>query len=262
MSARAEPVSSIVPVELVDGPSRTGPAANVRFQPTELRQAMRFDVQDGRRHNVRGVSLRDLVTRVGAHPRVDTAVFVFADGMQIPVRLNDRREVDAIFIALQHGDEHQQFTQAYPIHGKADLTCPKAVYGTSIIAYSIWLYPGQLATIRLMNGKLYEKALAQATHGLARGAGWSLFLRHCQPCHGIGQQGATRGPDLLGNLPAYSRVAAWTAGAPGPHPSVHEKIKGYSDGTMPVLNHIPEADMATLWTWLHTLHDANPGKQQ
>ena len=36
-------------------------------------------------------------------------------------------------------------------------------------------------------------------------------------------------------------------------PSLHEKIKGYTDGTMPVLNQVPDKDIRTLWRWRHSL---------
>jgi mono/diheme cytochrome c family protein len=248
----AEPFT--VAVQL--GPISGTPSASrtVTFEKDARRQVRTYDVQDAREHNVRGISLPDLVAHAKAPKAVDAAVFVYTDGMQIPVHLADKDEVDAIFIALEHGDVRDRFAATYPLQNKAPLSCPKVVYGRRVTAYSIWHYPTELAVVKLVTWKLYEAALAQPTRQFPDRSGWPLYEKHCQSCHGIGHQGATRGPDFLGDMDAYRRVPPLAVTDLSEHPSLHEKVKGFTEGTMPVLTDISNAEIAALWRWLHAIH--------
>ena len=218
------------------------------------RQASVYDVQDGRDHNVRGVSLLELLAKIKAPKGVDAVVFNFTDGMQIPLKLSDKAEVDALFIAFEHGDVLNKFGTTYPVHNKFDLPCPKVVFSQKVATYSVWLYPTELTSIRLVTWKSYEAFLAQPTRRVTDRSGWALYLKHCQSCHGIGKQGAQRGPDFLSNMDAYRRVPPLAVTDQSQHPSLHEKVKGFTDGTMPVLTHLTNAEVATLWRWLHAIH--------
>lgn len=227
---------------------------SLSFEQGTRRMTRTFDVQDGREHIVRGISLRELIAQARGPKAVDAVVFSYVDGMQIPVRLADKEDVDAIFIALEHGDVRDRFETTYPLAGKAPLPCPKVAYGRKATTYTIWLYPTQLAKVQLVTWKLYEAALAQPTRQHPDRSGWPIYLKNCQPCHGIGGQGATRGPDFLSNMDAYRRVPPLATTDLSEHPSLHEKVKGFAPGTMPVLNHVSNADVATLWRWLHAIH--------
>jgi hypothetical protein len=213
-----------------------------------------YDVQDGVEHHVRGLRLKQLLALVRAPKAADTVVFSFADGMQIPVPLGDAVQVKATFIALEHGDPMGVFDQSYELRGREPVTCPKVVYGHETRKYSIWHYPTQLTGIKLVNWRAFESVLAQPTRRHPDRSGWPLYLRHCQPCHGLGGQGAKRGSDFLGNMDAYRRVPALAVTDRSQHPSLHEKVKGFTPGTMPVLNHISNEEVATLWRWLHAIH--------
>jgi hypothetical protein len=256
LSAATSRASEPLRIDLEIGPVGHAAAAtrSIVFDRDTLRQTHRFDLQDGRDHNMRGVSLRELVALAKAPKAIDAAIFVYADGMQIPVHLGDKSEVDAIFIALQHGDARDRFDTSYPLLNKTELACPKVVYGNKVTTYSIWLYPAQLASIKLVAWKVQEATLAQPTRRLPDRSGWPIYLHHCQPCHGIGGQGATRGPDFLSNMEAYRRVPPLAVTDISEHPSLHEKVKGFTDGTMPVLNQVSNAEIATLWRWLHAIH--------
>jgi hypothetical protein len=242
---------------------QVGPVAGAATESRSLTfvQAARhsertFDVQDGREHIVRGVSLRELVAEARAPKTVDAVIFSYVDGMQIPVRLADKEDVDAIFIALEHGDARERFETTYPLAGKESLPCPKVVYGRKATTYTIWLYPTQLAKVQLVTWRVYEAALAQPTRQHPDRSGWPIYLKNCQPCHGIGGQGATRGPDFLSNMDAYRRVPPLAVTDLSEHPSLHEKVKGFAPGAMPVLTNVSNADIATLWRWLHAIHRA------
>jgi hypothetical protein len=215
-----------------------------------------FDAQDRQEHEVRGVPLRSLLALARAPQSADTALILYTDGMQIPVPLADKQTVDAIFIALEHGDGQDHFTTRYPLFGGTTaLSCPKVIYAGNVgKAYTIWRYPMELGGVRLVTWKSYEAELAQATHATRDRSGWPLYLRHCQPCHGIGGQGAKRGPDFLSNMDAFRRIRPHEYRGWDESPSLHEKIRGFSDGTMPVLNHISNAEITTLWRWLHAVH--------
>jgi hypothetical protein len=67
---------------------------------------------------------------------------------------------------------------------------------------------------------------------------WSRSLMH-RGAHPGGQLG-------------FWAVGVWQAMIP--HPSLHEKVKGFTEGTMPDLKHISNGEVATLWRWLHTIH--------
>jgi hypothetical protein len=218
------------------------------------RQATWYDVQDGREHNVRGLPLTELLEYVKAPRAADTVIFSYTDGMEIPVRLADRDEVKAIFVALEHGDAMNHFNDTYPLLNAAELHCPKVVYGRRITTYSTWIYPGDLAAIRLVTWKAYASQISQATRRLPDRSGWPIYLQHCQNCDGIGGHGAKRGADFLSDMEAYRRVPPLAVTDVSAHPSLHEKVKGFTDGKMPVLNHVHNRDIATLWRWLHAIH--------
>jgi hypothetical protein len=222
---------------------------------TQLRERA-FDAQDKQDHDVRGVPFRSLLALANVPKSADTAIILYTDGMQVPVRLADKQTVDAIFIALEHGDAKERFTSRYPLFGGAmDLSCPKVIYSGKVgDAYTIWRYPMEFSGVRLVTWTSYETELAQPTRAMQDRSGWPIYLRHCQPCHGIGGQGAKRGPDFLSNMDAYRRIRPHAYTGWDDHPSLHEKIKGFEEGTMPVLNHISNAEISALWRWLHAVH--------
>lgn len=236
-------------------PAREGPATRTLVFDQAARQHKTwFDVQDGYEHNLRGLSLRELIARVKAPKTIDAVVFTYSDGMEVPLRLNQRDEVDAIFVALEHGNVRDQFSTTYTLHDGSELPCPKIVYGRKVKEYSTWIYPGALSSIRLVSWKAYEARLAQPTRQLPDRSGWPIYLRHCQNCHGIGGLGAKRGPDFLTDMEAYRRIPPFAVTDVGQPPSLHEKVKGFADGKMPVLTQVSNQDIATLWRWLHAIH--------
>jgi len=224
-------------------------------QATRLR-ARTFDVQDKRDHEVRGIPFRTLLALANAPKAADTALILYSDGMQVPVRLADKQTVDALFIALEHGDAKENFTTRYPLFGGTmELACPKVIYSAKVgNAYSIWRYPMELSGVRFVTWTSYEAELAQPTRAMQDRSGWPIYVRHCQPCHGIGGQGAKRGPDFLSNMDAYRRIRPHAYRGWDEPPSLHEKIKGFEDGAMPVLDHVSNADISALWRWLHAVH--------
>lgn len=257
LTGGAARASGDAPLAVSVGPVRGGGATEVRsisITGAARSRERRFDLQDGREHFVRGVSLRELLVLAKAPKAVDAVIFTYTDGMQLPVHLADKDEVDAVFIAMEHGDIRDNFTDTYPLNLKGELPCPKVVYGRKVTTHSLWLYPTQLASIQLVTWKLREAALAQPTRRLPDRSGWPLYVRECQPCHGIGHLGATRGPDFLSDLAAYRRVPPLATTDLSQQPSLHEKVKGYTPGTMPVLSHISNAEITSLWRWLHAIH--------
>lgn len=249
------PGSLNVTVEI--GHTREAPATRTLVVDQAARkQVTWFDVQDGYEHNLRGLPLKEVLSRAKAPSSVDAVVFTYADGMEIPLRLEQRAEVDAIFVALEHGNVRDQFSTTYVLHDGTELPCPKIVYGRKVKEFSIWIYPGALSSIRLVNWKTYESFLAQPTRRLPDRSGWPIYLRHCQSCHGIGGLGAKRGPDFLTDMEAYRRIPAFAITDSSEPPSLHEKVKGFAGGTMPVMTLVSRPDIATLWRWLHAIHDS------
>lgn len=242
-------------VQIGPVPGSAAAAKTVSFAQAAREQVRRFDIQDGREHNLRGVSLRALLALAGAPKRADAVLITYTDGMQIPVRLSDKKEVDAVFIALEHGDALDRFTSRYPLLGlQTELACPKVVYSRKVTGHSVWRYPTELASIRIVAWNAYVAELAQPTRNLPDRSGWPTYLKHCQPCHGIGGQGATRGPDFASQMEAYRRIPPHENTDWEDPPSLHDKIKGYADGTMPALRHVSNAEITTLWRWLHLVH--------
>jgi mono/diheme cytochrome c family protein len=238
-------------------PARDAPATRTLvFDQAARQQKTWFDVQDGYEHNLRGVSLADLIARARAPKTVDAVVFTYSDGMVVPVRLDQKDEVNAIFVALEHGNVRDQFTTTYTLHDGSELPCPKIVYGRKVKEYSTWIYPAALSSIRLVNWRAYEAYLAQPTRQLPDRTGWPIYLAHCQNCHGIGGLGAKRGPDFLTDMEAYRRIPPFAVTDVSQHPSLHEKVKGFAEGKMPVLTQVSNQDIATLWRWLHAIHKA------
>jgi hypothetical protein len=252
-AAVTAPVLDLV-VELGPITGMANSSKKLTFNEAARHKTTWYDVQDGLEHHVRGLSLTDLLVLAKAPKAVDTVVFGFADGMQIPVRLHDTEEVNAIFIALEHGDPMDVYDRKYLLHNRAAIPCPKVVYGREPPNYSIWLYPTKLTRLSLVSWKAYEAVLAQPTRQFPDRSGWPIYIRHCQPCHGLGGQGATRGADFLGDLDAYRAIPPLAVTDLSQHPSLHEKVKGFTEGTMPVLNHVSNEEISTLWRWLHAIH--------
>jgi hypothetical protein len=245
MRARAARFVPFLPFLLLSAAARAGEPEAVQIQigpvkgaaastfTVSLDQAARlrvrtFDAQDKQEHVVRGVPFRSLLALANAPKSADTALILYSDGMQIPVRLADKQTVDAIFIALEHGDAKETFTTRYPLFGgKTELACPKVIYAGNVgNAYTIWRYPMELAGVRFVTWTSYEAELAQPTRAMHDRSGWPLYLRHCQPCHGIGGQGAKRGPDFASNMDAYRRIRPHEYTGWDEHPSLHREDQG------------------------------------
>jgi mono/diheme cytochrome c family protein len=250
----ADPFTLSVEVGPVEGAPRSTRA--ISFRQATRRPAQLYDVQDQQEHRVRGASLSTILAQLDPPKTADTILFLYTDGMQIPVRLADKRSVDAIFIAFEHGDVMDHYGTIYPLRGwQMDIPCPKVVYSAKPTGrYTIWRYPTQLAGLKLVTWKLHEAALAQPTRKLPDRSGWPLYMQHCQPCHGVGGQGAARGPDLLTGVEGFRKVPAHAETGWDEHPSLHEQIKGFTDGTMPVLEQVSNADITKLWAWLRAIH--------
>ena len=247
-------------IEVQVGPTQGTPSSkrSVSFVSSPRQKARLYDVQDRREHIVRGLPLRAFLELVGPPKAADTVLLLYTDGMQILVHLADRATVDALFVAFEEGDAMERFTSGYTLHGwGTQLPGPKVIYSRQPAGkYTIWRYPTQLTGIQLVTWKLHEAALAQPTRKLPDRSGWPLYLQHCQPCHGVGGQGATRGPDFLGNMEAYRKVPAHAETGWNEHPSLHEKIKGNVEGTMPVLDQVSNQDITKLWRWLQAVHQS------
>jgi hypothetical protein len=255
-AAAADP--GVLRLEVQLGPI-TGAAGGTRtmdFNVASRKATTWYDVQDGLEHHVRGLTLVDLLAAIKPPRAADAVVFGFADGMQIPVSLRDRAEVKAIFIALEHGDPMGKFDNRFLLKDRLPVKCPKVVYARETKQYSIWHYPTQLTRVSLVSWKLYEDQLAQPTRRFPDHSGWPIYMRHCQPCHGLGGQGARRGADFLSDMDAYRRVPPLAVTDRSQHPSLHEKVKGFTEGQMPVLNHVSNEEIATLWRWLHGIHQS------
>ena len=248
------PGTMTVVVEIVPGRDAAPTKKALVFDQAARTQATWFDVQDGYEHNLRGLPLTELLARAKAPKSIDAVVFSYADGMEVPLRLAQKDEVEAIFVALEHGDARNDFATTYTMHDQSELPCPKVVYGRKVKEFSIWIYPGALTSIRLVNWKAYEAHLAQPTRRLPDQSGWPIYMRHCQSCHGIGGLGAKRGPDFLSDMEAYRRIPAFEVTDVSQHPSLHEKVKGFAEGKMPVMTQVSNEDIGTLWRWLHAIH--------
>lgn len=212
------------------------------------------DAQDGQQHAVRGVALADLLAQIKRPKSADTAVFVFTNGMQVPVRLADKAEIDQLFVAFEHADPLGAYSTKYPLVGSTLLDCPKLVYRREGQAYTIWRYTSSLRSIRLVTWSSLQAVLAQPTRQLPSHPGWKLYAQHCQACHGLGGNGATRAPDFVSDLDAYRRIPPLLETAAGEAPSLHDKVKGRAGGQMPSLDHVSRSEIATLWRWLHSVH--------
>jgi hypothetical protein len=243
-----------VAVELGPIAGAANASRTVTFNLAARRQASWYDLQDGMDHNVRGVALTELLARVDVPKAADAAVFIYDDGMEIPVRLRDKKEVTAIFIAFEHGDVRDRFTTSYPLRHRSEVPCPKVVYGRKVLGYSIWKYPTTLRAIRLVTWKAYEAMLAQPTRRFPDRSGWPIYLEHCQSCHGLGSPTPRRAPDFLGDMEAYRRVPPLAETRVGDAPSLHEKVNGLVDGNMPILDHVSDREIIKLWRWLHAVH--------
>lgn len=91
--------------------------------------------------------------------------------MEIPVRLRDKAEVEAVFIAFEHRDATEEPNRTYPLQNRFDVTCPKVVHSRRVTTYRIGQYPTQLRAVRLVTWKVYEAMLAQPTRGLRARSG-------------------------------------------------------------------------------------------
>jgi len=248
------PMNLTVEIEPLRGAAAT--KKTLTFDQPTRKQVTWFDVQDGYEHNLRGLPLSEVLSLAKAPKGVDAVVFSYSDGMEIPLRLDQKDEVDAIFVALEHGDARNDFSTTYTMHDQSELPCPKIVYGRKVTEFSIWIYPGALTSLRLVNWKTYEAHLAQPTRRLPDRSGWPIYMRHCQSCHGIGSLGAKRGPDFLSDMEAYRRIPAFAVTDVSQHPSLHEKVKGFAEGKMPVMTKVSNQDIGTLWRWLHAIHNS------
>ena len=165
LTATATPVSPPEGPQPYTVPVLFGPVAGagvgrktITFEPDELHERRVFDVQDGWEHVVRGVSIPELLALVQAPKSVDAAVFVYADGTQIPVRLSDKDEVDGIFIALAQHNGRDGFETTYALHNQDEVACPKVVYSRTLAGASPWRHPTQLEAVRFVTWKLYAPA--------------------------------------------------------------------------------------------------------
>ena len=259
-TARAErvlvpevPLSLAVEIGPVTGASNDNSA--ITFNAASRTKDQLYDVQDQAEHRVRGVPLTEIITRAKAPKKADTVVLNFSNGMQVPVRLADKELTSQLFIAFEHGDEMGVYTTTYPLAGGVPaLPCPKIVFHRKTDGYTIWRYTSQLSSVRFVTWSILEATLAQPSRQLPTHPGWKLYARNCQPCHGMGGQGAKRGPDFISDLDAYRRVPPLAVTDLGDPPSLHDKVKGRAGGQMPTLDHLSNAEIKELWNFLHSVH--------
>jgi len=226
----------------------------VNFDTGARHKRQLYDAHDAKLHHVRGIELGELIAQLGAPKGADTLVLHFANGMQVPVRLADKDLIQHLFIAFEHGDPTGAFVTTYPLLAAPAIRCPKIVYTRENDPTALWRHTTQLTSVRLVNWAALQALLAQPSRQLPSVAGWKLYSRNCQPCHGMGGQGAQRGPDFISDLDAYRRVPPLAESDPSDQPSLHDKVKGRVGGDMPTLDYISNSEIKELWRFLHSVH--------
>lgn len=253
--AKAEPREVTLPVEI--GPI-SGQAKDTRslvIGKNDRRNLRVYDAQDAAEHPVLGQPLREVLGQLKPPKGADTLLLLFKNGMQVPVSLADKAAIDDLFVVFEHADPYGHFDRTYRLKNADAVECPKVVLQSRDTAFSPLRHADTLVGLRLVQRRDYDLQLAQPTREAPTQPGWRLYVRYCSFCHGLGGQGATYAPDFITDMhAAYRRVPPLAETEGRQHPSLHDKVHGKVQGSMPTLTHVPNADIATIWRWLHQVH--------
>lgn len=238
------------------GPLAGAPSAQttLTFNRASRHKQSVYDARDEEKHTVVGVSLRELIDKVAPPKSADTIVLFFANGMRVIVPRSDKQLIDQLFIAFEHSPAYDEWELTYRLKNGTTIPCPRVVYQSEDPAFSPLRLTDTLKSVHFVTGRAYEAELAQPTRERPTSAGWMLYMQYCASCHGMGGQGATYAPDFISDMDAYRRVPALADTTTYAPPSLHEKVRGVVDGKMPVLKHVPDRDIVTIWRWLHAIH--------
>jgi mono/diheme cytochrome c family protein len=235
-------------------------------------EGRRFDAQYGKYLWFEGVPLSSLLARLGPPASVDLALLHFANGMVVPLPLQNRQVLDQLdpFIALRMRSSPKATygTEFPPLKKRAsdyaDVRTTQFSGNKLVVArlwhpalgekvqadFSPWALADSLVAVEFVESGPYYKQFDVDASPEAR-AGLDLFRKSCQFCHGARKVGAKFGWDFVEPTPLYT----YRKSEKRLYYHVHfRRYDAVARGqNMPALKSMTEADAGNLWQWLKVM---------
>lgn len=238
-----------------DGPAVRAEDVGVRALPVGRHTL--FDVQYGKKMTYASVPLTKLIEKVRPE-REDLALLHFSNGMLIPVPIDEAAKVHVASSIIEDGKSRASFP---PIRRTSDDPRPIEFERNKVVVqdaalvmadreagagFSPWRFVDSLIGVELVRSKKYYERL----RGPARvAAGFAVYQRACQFCHGVRGVGAHFGWDFVDPVPIHTYRKS-------PGELLFHVRHRVSDAArrgimMPALKHLGEGEIAELWSWLN-----------
>lgn len=180
-----------------------------------------YDLQYEKQVKVRGFHVRDLLSLYKPMPEnVDVLNLVTKNGMIVPISIARLRKDVQVFIAieiLRDGKWSRDFPESVRPRENDAKEVPVKFAGNKIVVgknwratdtgFTPWRHMDSLSGIEFIESTAYNAQFQNPAKPNSELRGRLAFLAHCQYCHGIGQVGASRAPDLSNLVKALGKDA-------------------------------------------------------
>ena len=233
-----------------------------------------FDIQYNKSHTYRGVHLARILSRYKVPAQVDLALLHFANGMIVPIYLQDAQakgKKSEVFVALKIRQQ-KKWTTAFPEVAKTDDIRyrkdpnPIRFGGNKVVSlhpksafylkdekkkgdqkiFTPWSHVTSLVGIELVNEQAYYRQFDIANTPKAA-AGLQVFRDRCQYCHGVRKVGASFGWDYVDPLKISEKRSKKSLHQLVKYPKVDPVASGSQMPSQPDLQ--PE-ETVNLWEWI------------
>ena len=229
------------------------------------------DVHYQKNMTFKGVSLMDLVATYNATPNLNLALLHFKNGMIYPVRREDRKSMQKIFVAhmvkLKKG-----FSYKFPdsvikevSRGGKVREIKTSFQGVKIAVQKDWLrigkdnrpihgsfnpfqYADSFVGIEFAEAEAYYNQFRVKDYFKKRFDGRVVYIAHCQYCHGVKGIGAAYGRDFIGDMPVFENLEPIAL-----FKQVKQPNRGVSADLMPHQPDFKPSEARDLWKWLRTI---------
>lgn len=239
----------------------------------KARRAAIYDLQYGRKVQVAGAWLNDIISEYKPTLDSDMIILHFSNQLAIPVPLVDDGENSIskqVFLAFHIKDEDGKWSSDFPdierindqnivvrrirfTVNKIVVSSPEHPFTESIRAsrarkFSPWRYANDLVGIEFVDQAAWERQFEVGNGRVA--AGQDVFLQRCQYCHGVRSIGSPRGWDFDGPIKAHVKRDAESLFYHVKFPKAFAAEYGTSMPTQPTFT---ENEANDLWLWMRTI---------
>ncbi len=240
------------------------------FKGSTVTERKMFDAQWQKSAEFRGIDLVNVIKQYQAYSGADLALLHFANGMIIPVPVEDDlvtfKQLDIFVAQAWRANGKAKWSEKFPdVARKNELwrdPVPVTFEGNKVVRkegkyplvrdkeFTPFRHADTLVGVEFVKESAYYRQFTERADKDLSDPGLAVFRECCQYCHGVRKVGANFGWDFVDPVPIYDLKRA---------NHLYNKVKySYHDALerglrMPRQTSVTEKEMEVLWQWIKRL---------